>query len=75
MSLCCIDLNDVELFFGRVSGYDVIFDLTDFNPARGDYYTIVNGVATLVVGSNVPLTDMDGNILTDPDGNTIYVEA
>lgn len=48
--MCCneLDISDVELTFNRVIKIDVQFDLTDFNPAEGDYYEIVEGVATLV---------------------------
>ena len=74
MSSCCLDLSDIELLFGRVTGVDVTFDLTGFNPSAGDYYLIIDGVAYLIHGGGggTPITDPDGNVITDPDGNIIY---
>ena len=75
MGACCLDISDVELQFNRRIGYDVIFDLTNFNPSEGDFYTVLDDIATLVNGpaSIVYLTDASGNILTDASGNKLTV--
>ncbi len=71
---CELDISDVELTFNRVIGFDVIFDLNGFDPKNGDYYTVVDDIATLhSSGVPVPLTDADGNPLFDADGNPLYV--
>jgi len=41
---------DIRVDFIDHVGVDIIFDLNGYDPSNGDYYEIVNGIATLVKG-------------------------
>jgi len=64
--------NDVGDNLGNTVNTPIIGSFYGFNPSEGDYYVIVDGVATLVkVAPVVNLTDADGHQLFDSDGNPL----
>lgn len=69
-------IEDIRVDLGIRIGVDILFDLDGppypYNPREGDYYIIVDGVATLIrVRGSSEISDDTGGLVSDDSGGGI----